>query len=100
MSTFSVNDSFSRAKTYIVFILAFVPITNIIVSPSSVPAPQLTLTVFFPSRWRIVSRLSMYVTPVVACSTSLDRRYTLQPVFAGWLMSGTSSERKVSSMIQ
>ena len=32
VSTFSVNDTFSRTKTYMTFILAFVAITSIIVS--------------------------------------------------------------------
>ena len=45
VSTFSVNDTFSRTKTYMTFILAFVAITSIIVSPSSAVIPQQTLTV-------------------------------------------------------
>ena len=32
VNTFSVNDTFSRTKTYMTFILAFVAITSIIVS--------------------------------------------------------------------
>ena len=33
VSTFSVNDTFSRTKTYMTFILAFVAVTTIVVSP-------------------------------------------------------------------
>ena len=45
VSTFSVNDTFSRTKTYMTFILAFVAITSIIVSPSSAVIPQQNLIV-------------------------------------------------------